>query len=267
MRVVILFILLFVVASIVQTLVSVRRIPRIIWTYWQGEDKSGIVKKCMETWKRTGYEVRLVTRETISQWIPDVNILGLKCIDSPARIADFLRMFLLYRYGGVWCDASIILTEDFEWLEKKFQNPDIQLFAFYKWNISELHHENWFLAAPQQSPLAKLWLDEALSMCAFDSVDDYVNDCIQKHNVYLPRSMDIMNYLAVYLSLKKVLMKHGTKNISREHTNQFHFDEGYNTLDIYCRRKPKYLIKLTSGDRRKLKEDKGLEECLFKWTK
>jgi len=154
-----LFILLFIVASIVETLVVVRRVPRIIWTYWDGEDRGGIVKKCMDTWKVTGYEVRLVTRETMSQWIPEVNIPGLKCVDSLARLTDYLRLFLLYKYGGVWLDASVIITEDFTWMEKKFNNPKAQLLTLYRWGLDELFNESSFLAAPSKSPLVKLWLD------------------------------------------------------------------------------------------------------------
>ena len=76
-----------------------------------------------------------------------------------------------------------------------------------------------------------------------------------------------MNYLAVYLAFKKVLIQHGTENLLREYAYQYHFNDVNQPLNIYCKRKPKHLIKLTSGNRDEVLRDKGLEECLFKWTK
>lgn len=265
--IVVVFILLFLFALISLSLPTQRRIPRIIWTYWDGEDKGGLVKKCMKTWKKTGYEVRLVNRSNLKSWIPDVDILNLKCVDSQARLSDYVRLFLLYRYGGVWLDASIVVVDNFDWLEEKFRDKNAQLFAFHKWKKNDLHNESWFLAAPQYSPLVKLWLDEFLSVCDYESVGHYVMDCVENHNVYLAHEFHMMNYLAVYLAFNKVLKKHGTVHFVSEHANQFHFDDMSGTngnIHIYCSKSADKLIKLTSADRKRLVEEPELQNCIFR---
>lgn len=238
------------------------RVPRIIWTYWDGEDHGDIVKQCRKTWYKTGYQVRVINRSNIKKWIPDVDILNLKCIDSPARTSDFVRLFLLYRYGGVWCDASLILTEDFSWLEKKFKNPDIQLFAFYSDNAEDLLNESWFLAAPQYSPLVKMWLDEFLTACDYQSLDDYIKDCIENHKITFEKfDFEFIKYLTVYLCLKKLLVKNGTKHFSNEYHEQIHF---YKSIDVYRDTKvPKKILKLRKDDRNTLANDQKLQRYIF----
>lgn len=242
----------------------ISRIPRIIWTYWEGVDDSDIMKKSMETWNKTGYEIRFINRSNIRQWVPDLDILNLKCIDSPARISDFVRLYVLYRYGGIWCDASLILTDDLTWVHEKFKNPDTQLFAFHSVDENkdeELFIESWFLAAPQYSPLVKLWLDEFKNACD-TSLDEYIKECNENNITLKGADFAFMKYLAVYVCLKKVLKKHGTKHISTEHHGQSHF---YQNVDIYCNKnkKPDHILKLRNGDRKKLTGDTQLQKCIF----
>ena len=45
-----------------------------------------------------------------------------------AHIADFIRLSLLEKYGGIWVDASIFLTEDFNWFLKRLKDEDVFLF-------------------------------------------------------------------------------------------------------------------------------------------
>ena len=237
----------------------VGRVPRIIWTYWDGEDHGDIVKQCRKTWYKTGYQVRVINRSNIKKWIPDVDIPNLKCVDSPVRISEFVRLYVLYRYGGIWCDASLILTDDLTWVNEKFKNPDVQLFAFH--SEDKLVIESWFLAAPQYSPLVKLWLDEFKNACD-TSIDDYVKESIE-NNITLGFTVDFefTKYLAVYLCLKKILIKHGTKHISSEPHGQPHF---YKSIDVYRDTKvPKKILKLRNGDRKKLTDDTQLQKCIF----
>lgn len=241
------------------------RIPRIIWTYWDGDDTDNIIKKCIHTWHKTGYEIRFINRSNIQRYIPDVDIANLKCIDGPARISDFVRLFVLYRYGGVWCDASIILTENLSWVNEKFKNPDVQLFAHHSIDENkdeELFIESWFLAAPQYSPLVKLWLDEFLAACEYPSLDEYIKECNENNITLKDADFEFMKYLTVYICLKKVLKKHGTKHISTEHHGQLHF---YKNIDMYCTESklPKHILKLRGGERKQLIDDTQLQQCIF----
>ena len=38
---------------------------------------------------------------------------------------DFLRLYLLKHYGGVWIDANIILFQNFDWVNSLPDNEDV----------------------------------------------------------------------------------------------------------------------------------------------
>ena len=38
-----------------------------------------------------------------------------------AKQSDVIRLNLVYNYGGVWMDASIILHENLDWIIKKWE--------------------------------------------------------------------------------------------------------------------------------------------------
>lgn len=87
------------------------RIPKIVHYIWLGGrplDKLSI--KCMETWKRhlSNYEVR--------RW-SDVECIDIIKSNDYAReayelkkyafVSDYLRVFILYHYGGVYMDTDV----------------------------------------------------------------------------------------------------------------------------------------------------------------
>lgn len=46
-----------------------------------------------------------------------------------SNVADIIRLLLLKKYGGVWMDASIFLTEGLEWITSRMQNHEAFLFT------------------------------------------------------------------------------------------------------------------------------------------
>lgn len=90
---------------------------QIIWSYWDGPEDY-LIKKCFGTWHKY-----------LNDW--DINILDETRLDkfgiikpttwsqlSSATKSDVIRLNLLYNYGGVWMDASILLHKNFDWLKK-----------------------------------------------------------------------------------------------------------------------------------------------------
>lgn len=111
-----------------------------------------------------------------------------------------LRLLLLYRHGGVWIDASSILTEDLEWVvTKKLREssvgssdggrPPADVFAFH---FNERYHnpdfsdltpsrapvlESWFIAARgPKMRFITVWLLRFLEMLLRPNVLAYVAD-------------------------------------------------------------------------------------------
>jgi hypothetical protein len=42
---------------------------------------------------------------------------------------------LIYHYGGIWLDASIIVYKKLDWIEKLIQQTKTQGFAYYRKKI------------------------------------------------------------------------------------------------------------------------------------
>lgn len=97
-----------------------------IWMYWEnkkGHQKYPYLNLCYQTIIRhcQDCQVHLINENTILNYLPDLDINLLKGCSIPQK-ADYLRISLLYKYGGIWLDADIIvfksLRELFVLLEK-----------------------------------------------------------------------------------------------------------------------------------------------------
>lgn len=90
-----------------------------IWIFWwQGiENAPQLVKKCYESVKKhsNNHQVVLVTESNWMNYvdIPEfvINKLNSKKL-TLTHFSDILRMSLLYKYGGLWLDATIFVSED-----------------------------------------------------------------------------------------------------------------------------------------------------------
>jgi hypothetical protein len=80
-----------------------------VWLYWEGECPEWI-QACQRTIFAHASDVRLLTPETFAQlWDTDrdINLTRLR----PAHRADFIRAFLLARYGGLWIDSDCLIMQ------------------------------------------------------------------------------------------------------------------------------------------------------------
>ena len=90
---------------------------KIIWQYWhQGvENAPELIKTCLASVKSfcPDYEVKVLTFDTIKDYVTlpqryyDLLVQGKI---KTAHFSDILRLYLLRKYGGVWIDATIMLT-------------------------------------------------------------------------------------------------------------------------------------------------------------
>jgi hypothetical protein len=80
-----------------------------VWMYWEGKCPEWIAA-CQKTIFAHAPNARLLTPETFDElWDADRDI-NLKKLHVAHR-ADFIRAFLLKRYGGVWIDCDCVLTK------------------------------------------------------------------------------------------------------------------------------------------------------------
>lgn len=130
---------------------STATLPRIIWTYWQTTPAPEFIQACIANWRQFApdHEVRLLDRSSIESWLPSLRA----DFDSlPAyRQADWLRVQLLARHGGIWMDASMLLSRDLGWLHDTQRRRGADYVGFYIDRYSTRPTlpiiENWMMAS------------------------------------------------------------------------------------------------------------------------
>lgn len=130
---------------------STATLPRIIWTYWQTAPAPEFIQACIANWRQFApdHEVRLLDRSSIESWLPSLRA----DFDSlPAyRQADWLRVQLLARHGGIWMDASMLLSRDLGWLHDTQRRRGADYVGFYIDRYSTRPTlpiiENWMMAS------------------------------------------------------------------------------------------------------------------------
>lgn len=90
----------------------------VIWTmWWQGEDIAPpLVRACIKSIREyaNGADVIVITQYNYRQYaeIPEYVIRKFeKGKFTVTQLSDFLRVTLLYCYGGLWLDSSILVTQ------------------------------------------------------------------------------------------------------------------------------------------------------------
>lgn len=89
----------------------------IIWQYWEtrGAKPSFVDGLHAIARRNSGAEVLLVTPETLSSYLPDLEPEVLR-IPDPTHKSDMIRTRLVLRYGGMWLDSDAVVLRDLNWL-------------------------------------------------------------------------------------------------------------------------------------------------------
>jgi hypothetical protein len=84
---------------------------------WDGEDAMPpLVKACYQTLQKfsNGHKINLITKDNYHNFItlPDYILTKIKNKKlSLTHLSDIIRMCLLYEYGGLWLDSTVLLTK------------------------------------------------------------------------------------------------------------------------------------------------------------
>lgn len=129
----------------------------IIWLCWlQGlEQAPEIVQKCVASVKHfmPEYEVRVLTSENMFEYVSVPEHIVRKYRKGTitfTHFSDILRTALLVQHGGVWLDATVLLTDPIPSLI-----TDAPLFFLQKSVLSSTPHagSSWLLVAKKGNPV------------------------------------------------------------------------------------------------------------------
>ncbi|GGB98585.1 hypothetical protein GCM10007205_04870 [Oxalicibacterium flavum] len=189
-------------------------IPSVIWAYWNGAQPPLLIQRCFENWRRFNPDFRIciLNDETLPQYLPEVAAhLGRIPV---AKRSDWIRLELLYRHGGIWLDASTILTESLEWVGRRQLEAGADFVGYYLEQYTTRTTspvvESWFMAAPAGSAFIGDALREFVAAAIPRSGAEYVA-YLRERGSYdqLRQNIDIPEYLSIHLAMQVVLQGGG----------------------------------------------------------
>ena len=181
-------------------------IPKKIHIFWHDLDTIPfIVHKCIDNIKKINYDF-------------DVKIYSMK--DLPFKInknvipeykSDIFRLYILYKEGGIYIDASSIFLKNI----KEFIDLNDNRLQGYETPFGGKNIENWFLAVPPKNKIIYNWLIQVLLVQKV-GIDNYIkynkkyiNDELKN---YLP-------YLVNFLAYNVVCYKLFNKKYNKKYIN------------------------------------------------
>ena len=205
-------------------------IPKTIWTYWDSDEFPEIVQKSLDKIQQVnpGWTLNILTPKNLNQYLPDVDIFSFKFADTKPRQSDFVRLHVLPKYGGVWCDASIVPQKSFDWVRDEQQKRGVEFVGYYREGVTTKPEypviESWFFACTKGSNFVSKWRDELGVMNTLEKESDY------KENVKA-RGVDIQqtpqpDYLNVYLAAQAVMQTQMTPDEIKDKIHVIKSDDG-----------------------------------------
>lgn len=174
-------------------------IPSIIWLYWDDEKISSMtVKLCIDKINHLhpDYTIHLLNRINLTEYLPD---FPSQLLDKAANFtSDLVRLMLLERHGGIYLDATVLLSKRLDWVIS-LQGQDRSEVVLYYTDENTVEDrypmvETWFIAAMPQSSFIKAWREEYQDCILSSKPEKYY-----ENNDILPLSkfpMDITYYFS-----------------------------------------------------------------------
>eukprot|EP00929_Paragymnodinium_shiwhaense_P099996 TRINITY_DN61991_c0_g1_i1.p1 TRINITY_DN61991_c0_g1~~TRINITY_DN61991_c0_g1_i1.p1 ORF type:complete len:376 (-),score=27.60 TRINITY_DN61991_c0_g1_i1:369-1496(-) len=139
-----------------------RRIPQIIWSYWSDQNLPAESLLAIASWKKFApqHEIRFLNSTTWRDYMSEQE-QGACRYNATAKtnhFSDWLRVYLVQRYGGIWMDSSLILTNHLD----KLVNDSADVSGF---QIDGLSFETSFIASAPGAPVTVAWRREYERFC------------------------------------------------------------------------------------------------------
>ena len=138
---------------------------KVIFIYWAQKFINApiVVKKCLLSWKLKNptWEIIELNDDNLSEYInieeeiPDIQKKNI----TKTSYSDIIRIFLLAKHGGCWCDATTFCNQSLDiWLNK---NTLTGFFGFDKPVIDRLL-SSWFLYSEENNYIIQKWKEKTI---------------------------------------------------------------------------------------------------------
>lgn len=251
------------------------QIPKTIWTYWNNAELTPVVRKCIDTWKKYNpdYTVIIITPDNLRDYI-DFDVKKVRFNDSAARESDIIRLNVLAKYGGVWCDASIMMTRPFDFKTGSRHEFVGYYIEHYTTKPQWPCIEGWFFATVPNGKFINAWRDSFMRIANFTSVGEWLDNLLQKGVDFQKTPKYMQNYLAINLAAQEALQKSMTEQEVRatcyfmsanKGPYKHMYDHGWNNyaaVKSVCEPNQPTIVKFHNHDRRLLDNNPELH-CVF----
>ena len=191
------------------------KIPNVIWTFWDG-DEPELVKKCIGSWKRYNPEYKVIVlnktniKDYLSEDIDSIPHTG----DFIQRYADFVRVNVVKRHGGIWMDASIICQQSLMWIHEIQNSSGSEYICYYRDGFSNDKFrknapitENWFFASVKESKYITDLYKEMIRFSTIPKISDYLDELKNEGIDFQNLPPERYDYLVMYLIGSAILQR------------------------------------------------------------
>lgn len=133
-------------------------LSRKIWIYWDKgiEAAPDVVKVAFESWKKLNpdFEVIFLDEEKIQTYFDFKSLFYNLTIDAGiAHKSDFIRTYMLARFGGVWADSTTFCWVPLSsWLPMNMTDCGFFVFKQHP-DRKDRQIKNWFIASSKGNPI------------------------------------------------------------------------------------------------------------------
>lgn len=238
-------------------------IPKIIWIYWEQPVLPFAEQRMLDRikYQNKDYTINVLNKFNIDLYLPEFDCKAEMPI---ANKTDLIRLELLYLYGGIWLDLTIIFDENMDWVNQANQTNNFDLVGYYREKSTiDMNYpiiESWCLASAPKNKFIKNWLDELMPLKTLGNVKYFESLKNRKDYEVIKQNIEAPEYLLVYLACQIAMRKTAAVNLYLKKCEdsafllQEHFHWNASAMQFTLCRKNKNqkfipLIKLTSSDR------------------
>jgi hypothetical protein len=180
---------------------------KIIWSFWQenpslaSESDKNLLADCLASWKKNcpGWTIRILNYSNYTDWVPS-ELLPKNFSDLTFTFqSDIIRLVLLYKYGGLWVDATYEFLENIKWLEDLILstttsiNHNTDCYGFF--NNKDFPENHFLYCSAPGSVSVNAWLATVVGMAAYSP--DFSKSPVYETPGVLPK-ITVPNYFMSY---------------------------------------------------------------------
>lgn len=197
-----------------------------VWMFWDRDPLPDVIQAFWNNWQhwcaksKYNFVPVLLTDTNVDQYV-DTRMhpcMTSATTYSPALRSDFIRLELLKRYGGVWLDATIAITEPLDWIIGDDKRGHLYFQAMFNpknmnigCNVPII--ENSFLYAPPNHPLVVEWLRrlKQLDNCEARTIWKMIYDT--PHQAFLADTYHFTYHAMTQMLIDKPLSEYGSHHL------------------------------------------------------